>query len=136
LRLSEIGLMKRNGRAAQETTYMEMPFEDTDRGVTSLVLWSRLDTTGTDSIDLKFNAVAGVKTAVVVDVSNINLLTPLEIGVRQLGARAVKSKDGKRVLLSPEANVRSVLGAAKTNIVIPIFDDRNAAIAAVLPASG
>jgi hypothetical protein len=115
---------------------MEMPFEDTDCGVTSLVLWGRLDTTGTDSIDLKFNAVAGVKPAVVVDVSNINLLTPLEIGVRQLGARAVKSKDGKRVLLSPEANVRSVLGAAKTNTVIPIFDDRNAAIAAVLPASG
>jgi hypothetical protein len=113
---------------------MEMLVEDAV-GVTSVVLWGPLDTTGANSIDLKFNAVAGVRRAVVVDVSNINLLTPLEIGVRQLGARAVKSKDGKLGLLSPDANVRSVLGAVKTNTAIPIFDDRNAAIAAVLPAS-
>jgi anti-sigma B factor antagonist len=115
---------------------MEMLVEDTDRGVTNVVLRGRLDTAGADSIDLKFNAVAGAKRAVVVDLSNVNLLTSLGIRVLLLGARAVKSKGGKLVLLSPDANVRAVLEAAKTDTVIPIFDDRSAAIAAVLPAPG
>jgi anti-sigma B factor antagonist len=115
---------------------MEMHVEDTDRGVTNVILRGRLDTAGADSIDLKFNAIAGAKRAVVVDLSNVNLLTSLGIRVLLLGARAVKSKGGKLVLLSPDANVRAVLETAKTDTVIPIFDDRNAAIAAVLSASG
>jgi stage II sporulation protein AA (anti-sigma F factor antagonist) len=115
---------------------MEMLVEDIDRGVTNVILRGRLDTAGANSIDLKFNAVAGAKRAVVVDLSNVNLLTSLGIRVLLLGARAVKSKGGKLVLLSPDSNVRAVLEAARTDTVIPIFDDRNAAIAAVLPASG
>ena len=115
---------------------MEMLVEDTDRGVTNVILRGRLDTAGANSIDLRFNAVAGAKRAVVVDLSNVNLLTSLGIRVLLLGARAVKSKGGKLVLLSPDANVRAVLEAAMTDTMIPIFDDRNAAIAAVLPASG
>lgn len=114
---------------------MEMLVEDTDSGVTSIVLRGRLDTVGADSIDLKFNAIAGTKRAVVVDLSNVRLLTSLGIRVLLLGARAVKSKGGKLVLLSPDANVRAVLEVANTDTIIPIFDDRNAAIAAVLPAS-
>ena len=115
---------------------MEMLVEDTDRGVTNVILRGRLDTAGANSIDLRFNAVAGAKRAVGVDLSNVNLLTSLGIRVLLLGARAVKSKGGKLVLLSPDANVRAVLEAAMTDTMIPIFDDRNAAIAAVLPASG
>lgn len=115
---------------------LEMLVEDTDSGVTSVILRGGFDTVGANSIDLKFNAVAGAKRAVVVDLSNVNLLTSLGIRVLLLGARVAKSKGGKLVLLSPDANVRSVLEAAKTDTMIPIFDDRDAAIAATLPASG
>lgn len=115
---------------------MEMIVEETNGGVTNVILRGRLDTAGADSIDLRFNAVAGAKRAVVVDLSNVNLLTSLGIRVLLLGARAVKSKGGKLVILSPEPNVRAVLQAAKTDTLIPIFDDRNAAIAAVSPAAG
>jgi anti-sigma B factor antagonist len=115
---------------------MEMIVEETDGGVTNVILRGRLDTAGADSIDLRFNAVAGAKRAVVVDLSNVNLLTSLGIRVLLLGARAVKSKGGKLVILSPDANVRAVLQAARTDTLIPIFDDRNAAIAAVSPAAG
>jgi anti-sigma B factor antagonist len=115
---------------------MEMVVEDIDGGVTNVVLRGRLDTAGADAIDLKFNAVAGSKRAIVVDLSNVNLLTSLGIRVLLLGARAVKSKGGKLVILSPDANVRAVLQTAKTDTLIPIFDDRKAAIAAVSPAAG
>lgn len=115
---------------------MEMVVEEIDGGVTNVILRGRLDTAGADSIDIKFNAVAGAKRAVVVDLSNVNLLTSLGIRVLLLGARAVKSKGGKLVILSPDANVRAVLTTAKTDALIPIFDDRSAAIAAVSASAG
>jgi anti-sigma B factor antagonist len=114
---------------------MQMLIEDIESGVTGVILQGRLDTVGANSIDLKFNAVAVAKRAVVVDLSKVNLLSSLGIRVLLLGAKAVKSKGGKLALLSPDANVRAVLEAANTDTVIPIFDDRNAAIAAVLPTS-
>src|SRR5580704_11006828 len=117
-------------RGNKEIKFMEMVVEEIDGGVTSVILRGRLDTAGADSIDLKFNAVAGAKRAVVV-LSNVNLLTSLGIRVLLLGARAVKNKGGKLVILSPDANVRAVLTTARTDTLIPIFDDRSAAIAAV-----
>jgi hypothetical protein len=48
-----------------------------------------------------------------------------------LGARAVKNKGGKLVILSPNDGVRGVLSAAHTDTLIPIFPDRAAAVAAV-----
>ncbi len=74
--------------------------------------------------------------AVVVDLSNVNLLTSLGIRVLLLGARAVKNKGDKLVILSPDANVRAVLTTARTDTLIPIFDDRSAAIAAVSASAG
>jgi anti-sigma B factor antagonist len=123
-------------RGNKEIKFMEMVVEEIDGGVTSVILRGRLDTAGADSIDLKFNAVAGAKRAVVVDLSNVNLLTSLGIRVLLLGARAVKNKGGKLVILSPDANVRAVLTTARTDTLIPIFDDRSAAIAAVSASAG
>src|SRR5215470_5111130 len=122
--------------SAGSSSFMEMVIEDIAGGVTQVVLRGRLDTAGADAIDLKFNAVAGSKRAVIVDLSNVNLLTSLGIRVLLLGARAVKSKGGKLVILSPDANVRAVLQTARTDTMIPIFDDRSAAIAAVSTTAG
>jgi anti-anti-sigma factor len=115
---------------------MEMIVEDIDGGVTNVILRGRLDTAGADSIDMRFNVVAGSKRAVIVDLSSVDILTSLGVRVLLLGARAVKSKGGKLVILSPTSNVRSVLTAARTDSLIPVFDDRSAAIAAVAGAAG
>jgi anti-sigma B factor antagonist len=119
----------------KEMTFMEMAVEDAG-GVTQVVLRGRLDTAGADSIDLKFNAIAGSKRNIVVDLSDVSLLTSLGIRVLLLGARAVKSKGGKLVILAPDANIRSVLQTAKTDSLVPVFDDRNAAIAAASATAG
>lgn len=75
----------------------------------------------------------GARRAIVVDLSKVDFLASLGIRVLVLGARAVKNKGGKLVILSPDENVRSVLTAARTDTLIPIFVDRDAAIAAVAP---
>jgi anti-sigma B factor antagonist len=110
---------------------MEMEVEEADGGVALVILRGRLDTVGANAIDLKFNAVAGARRAVVVDLSAVDFLASLGIRVLVLGARVVKNKGGKLVILSPNDGVRGVLSTAHTDTLIPIFPDRAAAVAAV-----
>jgi len=110
---------------------MEMVVEEIDGGVARVILRGRLDTVGADAIDLKFNAIAGSRRAIVVDLSEVEFLASLGIRVLLLGARAVKNKGGKLVILSPGENVTAVLKTARTDTLIPIFADRGDAIAAV-----
>jgi anti-sigma B factor antagonist len=110
---------------------MEMQVEELDNGVTNVVLRGRLDTVGAGVIDLKFNVIAGSKRAIVVDLSEVDFLASLGIRVLVIGAKAVKNKGGKIVLLSPDENVHSVLKTAGIEQLIPVLFDRDAAIAAV-----
>jgi anti-sigma B factor antagonist len=86
---------------------MDMQVEELDGGVTNVMLRGRLDTVGAGAIDLKFSAVAGSKRAIVVDLSGIDFLASLGIRVLVMGAKAVRNKGGKLVLLSPDENVPS-----------------------------
>jgi anti-sigma B factor antagonist len=108
-----------------------MDVEEASGGIAFVILRGRLDTAGANDIDLKFNAIAGARRAVVVDLSQVDFLASLGIRVLVLGARAVKNKGGKLVILSPNDGVRSALSAARTDTLIPIFPDRAAAMAAV-----
>ena len=112
---------------------MDMQIEDTDGGVTNVVLRGRLDTAGAGAIDLKFNTVAGSRQAIIVDLSAVDFLISLGIRVLVVGAKAVKNKGGKLVLLSPSENVRAVLRTASIEQLIPVMFDRAAAVAAVRP---
>ena len=113
---------------------MDMQIEDTDGGITNVVLRGRLDTAGAGAIDLKFNAVAGAKRAIVIDLSAVDFLTSLGIRLLVIGAKAVKKKGGKLVLFAPTEHVLSVLNAAGIEQLIPVMFDRSEAIAAVRPA--
>ena len=110
---------------------MEMNVEEAGDGIAFVILRGRLDTVGAAAIELKFNAIAGARRAIVVDLSQVDFLASLGIRVLLLGARAVKNKGGKLVILSPNEGVRSVLSAALTDGLIPVFPDRAAAVAAV-----
>ena len=110
---------------------MEIDVGEASGGIAFVILRGRLDTAGANDIDLKFNAIAGTRRAVVVDLSQVDFLASLGIRVLVLGARAVKNKGGKLVILSPNDGVRSALSAARTDTLIPIFPDRAAAMAAV-----
>jgi len=113
---------------------MDMQVEDLDGGVTNVVLRGRLDMVGAGAIDLKFNAVAGSKRAIIVDMSAVDFLASLGIRVLVIGAKAVRSKGGKLVIFSPGENVHSILKTAGIEDLIPVMFDRSAAIAAVKPS--
>ena len=109
---------------------MEMDVEEAEGGVAFVIMRGRLDTVGANTIDLRFNTVAAARRAIVVDLSQVDFLASLGIRVLMHGARTAKNKGGKLVILSPSEGVRSVLAAAQTETLIPIFLDRKAALAA------
>jgi anti-anti-sigma factor len=109
---------------------MEMQVEEIDGGITNVVLRGRFDTKGADSVDLPFSVIAGSKTAVLVDLSEVDFLASLGIRVLVTSAKAIGRKGGKLVIVAPEGNVLMVLQTAGMESLIPIFPERTAALAA------
>jgi anti-sigma B factor antagonist len=110
---------------------MEIQIEDLNDGVAMVTLRGRLDMTGAGLIDLKFSTIAGSRRSIVVDMSAVDFLASLGIRVLVMGAKAVRNKGGRLVLLSPQEDVKSVLTTAGIDEIIPIVSDRADAIAAV-----
>jgi anti-anti-sigma factor len=105
--------------------------QELDGGITNVVLRGRLDTNGAGSIDLRFSAVAGARRAIVVDLSGVDFLGSLGIRVLLTGAKAVQRKGGRLVIVTPIGMVSTVLKMAGIEDLIPIFRQRDLAIAAV-----
>ena len=110
---------------------MEMIVEDAGNGVSVAVLTGRLDVAGAGQIDLKFNATAGARRALIVDLSGVSFIASMGIRLLLLGARAVVSKGGKMALLGPSPDVASVLYTARIDGIVAICVSREDAIAAV-----
>lgn len=110
---------------------MEMIVEDAGNGVTIAVLTGRLDVAGAAKIDLKFNATAGARRAFIVDLSGVGFIASMGIRLLLVGARAVAAKGGKMALLSPTPDVASILYTARIDGLVPVCENREAAIAAV-----
>lgn len=108
---------------------MEMVVDEL-AGVTNVALKGRLDAKGADSIDLPLSVLAGSKTAILVDLTDVDFLASL--GIRSLvsAAKAVQRKGGKLVIVVPEGNVLMVLKTAGIESLIPTFPQRAAAVAA------
>ncbi len=110
---------------------MQMDVQGAGDGVAFVILHGRLDTVGANAIDLRFSAIASVRRTIVVDQSQVDFPASLVIRVLAPGARSVKNKGGNLVILSPSEGVKSVLSAARTDTLIPVFPNRAAAVTAV-----
>lgn len=111
---------------------MEIGVEEVDGGVTVITLRGRMDTKGAAEIDTRFSLASGRNKAVMVDLTGLDFLASMGIRVLLTGARTVKSNGGKLDLFTREgADVAKVLSAAGVDTLIPMFHDRDAALAAV-----
>jgi anti-sigma B factor antagonist len=110
---------------------MDMLVEDLDGGVTKVVLRGRMDIAGANVIDLGFNAIAGARRALLVDMSGVTFLASLGIRVLVIAAKTVSRKGGKMALLSPIEDVVTVLTTMRIDSLIPIYHDVDDAVAAV-----
>jgi anti-anti-sigma factor len=122
------------GQASPEPLWgrcMDIAVEELAGSITKVVLRGRFDTTGAAVIEMPFNAIVTEKRAVVVDLSAVNFLSSYAIRVLLVGAKIVKSKGGRLVILCPDNNVAKVLRTAGTDALIPVFQDERAAAAAL-----
>jgi len=108
-----------------------MTVEEIPDGITKVNLSGKLDIVAAQQIDMKFNLVAGGKRKVIVDISNVSFLASIGIRTIVLGAKTVKSKGGKMVLLKPTTDVEKVLVTGGIDTIIPILADLDSAITAV-----
>jgi anti-sigma B factor antagonist len=110
---------------------MEMSTEELPGGATLVVLRGRLDVAGASAIELKFNATAGARKAMVVDLSGVSFVASMGMRLLLLVGKTMAARGGKMALLSPLPEVASVLHTAGIDTVIPICTDRDAAVAKV-----
>ena len=99
--------------------------------VTKASLNGKLDIAGAHAIDLPFNVLVGKSRAIVVDLSGVTFIASMGLRTLIMGAKAVASKGGKIVLLSPAEDVLKVLEDSGTTTIIAVHHDLAGAVAAV-----
>jgi anti-anti-sigma factor len=114
---------------------MNMVVDELDGGITNVTLRGRLDLLGAQTIDLPFSEIADSKNAVLVDLSEVDFLASLGMRVLLTSAKAIHRKGGKLAMVVPEGNILKVLKISGFDSMIPIFQDRSAAMAAVSPST-
>jgi anti-sigma B factor antagonist len=113
---------------------MDLSVQELDNGITVVALHGRLDTVWAGEMESSFNAIAGVKKAVVLDLSEVSFLGSLGMRMFVHGGTTVLRRGGKFAILSPDPNITKVLKVAAIDSLMPILPDRAAALAAALPS--
>ncbi|MEB3164259.1 MAG: STAS domain-containing protein [Prochlorothrix sp.] len=112
---------------------MRLEITDLDHRILQAKLIGRMDMQGTQAIDTEFGLKLGSSLLpVLVDMSEVDFLA--SIGMRTLisTARGVHNRGHKLVLLNPQPLVKESLVAAGFDQLIPMYDDFEAACAALL----
>lgn len=95
-------------------------------------LVGRLDTLGVDAIETRFHAlvVASGRTALV-DLSRVAFVSSMGVRLLISAAKAVKLRQQRLALLVPAGPVREMLETAAIDTLIPMFAQRDEALAAL-----
>jgi len=115
----------------QVRSVMEITVSDFGGSAKKVTLVGKLDIVGADKIGLPLAAVAGTRTDLVIDMTDVDFIA--SIGIRQLvmAAKAVSRGAGKLVLLDPKPMVTEVLLVSGLQDILPIVRSEDEARAAL-----
>jgi anti-anti-sigma factor len=112
---------------------LEFAVERLENGIKRMVLRGKMDIDGTNQIDLRLSAETSVERAfVVVDLSEVDFMASVGIGVLVRSYKALKLRGGKMVFLNPQKVVEMVLDRTLVNTLIPVYYDLKTACEQVL----
>jgi anti-anti-sigma factor len=114
---------------------MEMTTEELPGGITRVILVGRLDIAGAAAVDLKMNVLASAHTRVLVDLQQVSFIGSMGLSALVAPSRAIKARGGKMVLFGPTEMVAHVLKTSAIDTVIPVYNELDAAVAALEPAA-
>ncbi len=109
---------------------MDMEVTAISQDTARVVLSGRLDAAGSAKIDLPFNAVAGSSRHLLVDLSAVAFIASIGIRTLVLGAKTIRRRGGKLLLLNPRPEVGQVLETIGVTDLLPIVHTEDEALAA------
>ncbi|HYP63771.1 MAG TPA: STAS domain-containing protein [Acidocella sp.] len=110
---------------------MAISIIELDGNVTKAVLSGRIDIAGAGEIDMPLSLLGGTRRAVIVDLSGVEFMASLGLRSIVMSAKAIFSKGGKAVLLSPQPAVEEVITVSGVDELIPITRSEAEALLAV-----
>jgi anti-sigma B factor antagonist len=103
---------------------MELSVQQLDNGIKKISLRGKMDIPGTDKIALRLSTETSVEKAnVIVDLSGLEFMASVGIGVLVKSYKALRLRGGKMVLLNPQTIVKVVLESTQIHTLIPIYTD-------------
>ncbi len=109
---------------------MQVQLTDVDGRITKVILQGRLDIDNTALIESRLARVTTIDRAlVIIDLSQVDFMSSIGLGVLVRISNAVKNRKGKMVLLAPQPIVMLVLEKTRIPAIIPIATDMEAALA-------
>jgi anti-sigma B factor antagonist len=110
-------------------TSLELKHEWIAPDIGCVYLSGRLDIPGVQEVQLKFTVcTATQRKPVIVDLSDVTLITSIGLGMLISGAHALKTHGVPMILLNPPPNVTKVLEMACVEELLPIERDLDAAL--------
>jgi len=112
---------------------MELQYNEQENGIRVVKLSGKLDIAGHGEIEDKFAAYcAGDGVHVLVDMSGVEFLASTGIRLLTINAKSIAARNGKMVILSPNADVMNVLEVTGIPAIIPIYSSLESAEAVLI----
>ena len=109
---------------------MKLEVVELDNGIKQIKLNGRLDIEGTIEIETLFTAhAASKKAAVLVDMTEVEYIASFGMRILLSNAKSLAGRGGKMVIYKPVPRVKEILTMAGIGVIIPIYDDFEAACA-------
>lgn len=112
---------------------MKIDSKTLGHSIIKINLSGRMDILGVQAIDMKFTALtAAPKAPVLVDMSEVSFLASLGVRTLLSSAKDLSKRGGHMVLYKPQPTVLDVLKSMGVSSLIPVYDDLDAAMNALV----
>jgi anti-sigma B factor antagonist len=108
---------------------MRLQYGDLDSNIRLIKLSGALDIHGVRVVEMEFvRLCTGENLCVLVDLSKVNYISSIGIPLLVNSAKSLARQGGKMALLSPKKSVENVLELTGIPLIIPIYENMQAAV--------
>jgi len=109
---------------------MRLQHGELDSSIRLIKLSGALDINGVGDVELEFvRLCTGDNVCVLVDLSKVNYISSIGIPLLINSAKSLVRQGGKMALVNPQKSVENVLELTGIPLIIPIYQNMNAAVA-------
>jgi anti-sigma B factor antagonist len=111
---------------------MQLNFTEFDGGIRRIDIQGRMDMDGTESIGTQLTYLISTEKALVaIDLSQVEFMSSIGVGVIVRAMNALRQRGGKLVLVNPQPVVSLVLQKTAIDTIVPVVRDWESAVRAL-----